>query len=158
MTEESRRFLTIKERKYALFPMPPLKAIVFAPKVAKLIAIVVGDASQAVLKHMASNDAAGLGSEALKLLGAIEPADFTQLAKEAIAYEVYAGTGKLGDDNHFNEWFRQYPQDMFPVCCWAIWEHSKQYFLDSPAAFQNIFMGDTTSEPLPFRQAGKPNT
>jgi hypothetical protein len=132
---------TIEGRVYALRPMPPLHAVAFAPKVATLLASVFSGDLNKLAATYREKDFTAMGAVVLSLLPKISPDQFTSLAKEALAYEVYAGDVKLNAGDHFSVWFNQYPGDMLPVACWAIWSHVKRYFLGSPVGFRAVLLG-----------------
>jgi hypothetical protein len=123
-------------REYALLPMPPVKAVYFIPKVVKALSSVL--LSDADIKSL-SDGKASMNEAAKLILGGlanIEPEALTELAMEAIQYEVYAGPTKLSDPAHFDDWFRKHPQDMLQVMAWAIWENCKDFFPGGSELFQ----------------------
>lgn len=132
--------LEIEDRVYALHPMPPTKALEFAPRVSTALSGVMANFNlPEMMKTQSAGNEMGLATIVFDAVKSLNPTDFISLFKTAVSYEVFAGDKKLSDNLHFDDWFTKYPGDMLPVGCWAIWEHSKKYFLESPAGFRKVF-------------------
>lgn len=138
--------LTIEGREYALYRMAPIKAIEFAPKVTSVLSGASGGLPD-LLEAVRGQDKEQIGVMVLGLLSGLEPAKLTELAMEALeASDVHASgdghvAGKLGNKTFFNDWFDHSPGDMLPVCVWAIWEQSKDFFIGAVPGFQQVMGG-----------------
>lgn len=130
------RKMKIEDRDYALLPMPPIKAVRFTPKVAKLLSSVMG--AGLTVEKLTSGNQETIGAMVAGLLASVDTDQLIDLAQEAFSHECYAGSGRLSDPTHFDKWFTDHPGDMLPVCIWAIWEHSKDFLLGSAKGFQQI--------------------
>lgn len=142
--------LEIEDRKYALLPMPPVKAVRFVPKVIKAL---TGGVEGSLDEAIRSTNQAELGSVALKMLSKIDVDLLVDLGMEALDSDVHAGPKKLSNKAHFDSWFRDHKGDMIPVMVWAIWEHSKDFLLESKGGFQAV-LGDLSL----FQKAGTQST
>lgn len=149
-------------REYALHPMPPLRAVHFIPKVTKALSpVLLADGD---IKSLTSGQA-DVGAAAKLVLGGlskVNPDDLTELAKEALSYECYAGPSKLGDNNgfttHFDDWFRKYPQDMLQVMGWAIWENCKDFFPGGSEILDSLASRVQEKVQSPSQKDGSQNT
>lgn len=143
------RKLNIEGREYALLPMPPIKAIRFTPKVAKLLSSVMG--AGLTVSNLTSGDESKITAMIGGLLAQVDTDKLIDLAQEAFAHECFAGSEKLSNPTHFDKWFSEHPGDMLPVCMWAIWEHSKDFLLGSAKGFQQI-MGKASASQTDGKQ------
>jgi len=137
----SKRLLDIEGRKYALFPMPPMNSVYYGPKVVQSLSQCISGVDLAAVVAAAESSeskAESLGMELLKMLPNLDAKVFSDLMMEAMQFEVSCPSGKLSVESIFNQWFTDHPGDLFPVGIWAIWEHSKDYWLKSGAGFQSV--------------------
>lgn len=130
--------LVLEDRKYELTRMHPIKAVPFGMRVAKLFSGALGAGLAQGMDQDKMLDV--LTNAAQKL----DPDDCSKLIMDALAYEVWATTndgkktGKLDNQVYFNDWFKLYPGDMYPVGIWAIWEHSKDFLFGSAGTFRKV--------------------
>lgn len=144
------RTKTINGNNYGLYPMPPLKALVFIPRLATTLAkagaddSVIGgfnslfDNRETIIDNDGQASLANLGhfirdrkellSSMLGAVAALDPEKATNIIKDAM-YGVSCNDGKLDDEDTFEHWFSKHPKDMFTVCGWAIFEHQKDFLM-----------------------------
>lgn len=127
---------------YKVFPMLPMDALDYAPKVAAIVADALGAVDMDALFgliHREGGEDMDLAKIAEMIIGALsslKPADISEIMKEAFTGEVLCADGRLNNEETFNKWFQQHKGDMLQVGIWLIWEHSKDYFLQDGTAFQ----------------------
>lgn len=144
-------------REYALLPMPPTKAVNFIAKVTQALApMLLGEGD--LQSIMQKDDIAGAVKLILGGLKEIDPDNLTDLIKDALAHEVYAGHKKLNDSVHFDDWFTEHPGDMLQVCAWAIWENSKAFFPGGREFLDYLASKVKAGGALSFPKAGSPST
>ena len=139
--------LSIKDRKYGMRKMPPIKGAAFGIRVANLIAKVLSDDNAAdALRSLQSRfmgknpqeqeenkvldegQVLTVGQIIVKLLANVSPADIEVIFKEAFSWEVYCGSKRLSYEVNFEEHFTEFPGDLYVVAIWATYNHVKDFF------------------------------
>ena len=139
--------LTIKDRRYGMRKMPPIKGAAFGARVANLVSKVLSDdnalpALESLQKRflgkntkenakdedLDGNDAMTFGQMIIRLLASIDPETINSIFREAFSWEVYYGSKRLSDDTIFEEHFSEFPGDLYIVAIWATFNHVKDFF------------------------------
>lgn len=139
--------LTIKDRRYGMRKMPPIKGAAFGARVANLVSKVLSDdnalpALESIQKRflgkntkenakdevLDGNDAMTFGQMIIRLLASIDPETINSIFREAFSWEVYYGSKRLSDDTIFEEHFSEFPGDLYIVAIWATFNHVKDFF------------------------------
>lgn len=141
----------IKDRKYGMRKMPPIRGAAFGLRVSSAISKMLAsknamDALTDIQKRfkglvspeegkkedavteVTAEQAVTFGQTIVQLLSEMDPDAVTDIFREAFSYEVYYETLKLSDDVQFDEHFSQYPGDLYPVAIWATYNHVKDFF------------------------------
>ena len=153
--------LTIKDRKYGMRKMPPIKGATFGVRVANLVSKVLSQegalgALQALQarylgnnaqeegkdKEIDSTQALTMGQVIIKLLAGVDPDALDAIFKEAFSWEVYCGSKRLSDNVTFEEHFSEFPGDLYVVAAWATYNHVKDFFTGLGDGLQ-AFMGSS---------------
>lgn len=151
--------LTIKDRKYGMRKMPPIKGASFGARVANLVAKVLSDdkalpALQSLQGRLGvkntqetnlnSEETMTLGKVILTLVANIDPNALDAIFREAFSWEVYYGSKRLSDDAIFEEHFAEFPGDLYIVAVWATYNHVKDFFTGLGDGLK-AFMGNSES-------------
>lgn len=143
--------LKIKDRKYGMRKMPPIKGAAFGIRVSSALSkmLAAPGAAEALVdlqkrfKTMArledgqsdvqnqeidTEQATTLGQIIIRLLAQIDADVVNTIFREAFSWEVYYETIRLSDDVQFEEHFAKYPGDLYPVAVWATYNHVKDFF------------------------------
>ena len=153
--------LTIKDRKYGMRKMPPIKGAAFGARVANLVSKVLSqdgalDTLQSLQKRFDGNNTQGsegnkeldttqaltMGQIIIKLLAGVDPVALDAIFREAFSWEVYCGSKRLSDDVTFEEHFSEFPGDLYVVAVWATYNHVKDFFTGLGDGLQ-AFMGSS---------------
>ena len=139
--------LSIKDRKYGMRKMPPIKGAAFGARVANLVSNVLSQdgalealqslqsrflgnnaKEQGENKEIDASQAMTVGQVIIKLLAGVDPEALNAIFKEAFSWEVYCGSKKLSDPTIFDEHFSDFPGDLYVVAVWATYNHVKDFF------------------------------
>jgi len=140
--------LKIKDRKYGMRKMPPIKGAAFGIKVSSALSkmLATPGATNALVDlqkrfrsmtdsekdvqnaEISGEQATTLGQVIIQLLAQIDPDTVNAIFREAFSWEVYCENRRLSDDVQFEEHFSQYPGDLYPVAIWATYNHVKDFF------------------------------
>lgn len=144
---------------YELMKMPPRKAVVFATKVAQVVANAVGDDLVTLLNRLKSKEPGEIGAVLAKSLGNIDPEKVNDLFDEAMSHQVFYRDGSnpraLSDQMFFDQHFAENPADYFSVAIWATMEHSKDFIIGS---FANLSPAEAPEAESQSPESGKPPT
>lgn len=143
--------LKIKDRKYGMRKMPPIKGAAFGIRVSSALSRMLAgkgamnaltdlqkrfnalarpeeDKNETQQTEITTSEAMTFGQAIIQLLAEADPNTITDIFREAFSYEVYCDTVKLSDDVQFDEHFGKYPGDLYPVAVWATYNHVKDFF------------------------------
>lgn len=139
--------LKIKDRKYGMRKMPPIKGAAFGIRVSSALSKMLAspNAMNALLDiqnrfktmskpedngkaEISTQDAMTFGQTIVTLLAQVDPNVITDIFREAFSYEVYCGEVKLSDDTQFDMHFEKFPGDLYPIAVWATYNHVKDFF------------------------------
>lgn len=135
--------LKIKDRKYGMRKMPPLKGSQFGVRVASVLSKALSDprAKEALeslkskmgldadkIESLDNESALTAGSAIIGLISTIPANEINSIFSEAFSYEVYFEDKKLSDELTFDLHFQRYPQDLYVVAIWSIFHNVKDFF------------------------------
>lgn len=154
--------LSLNGRKYGMRKMPPLQGSAFGIKVSVALSRILAkpEAKEALIKLQGISKATDIGNSValdiggtiLGLLSGVDPAELNAIFHEALSYEVFYEDSRLSDENFFEEHFSEYPQDLYIVAIWAVYNHVRDFFTgigDGVKALTKA-SGEAKAEESPF--------
>ena len=145
--------LTIGDKVYGMRKMPPTLGAFFAPKIAKLVAGMIGnDKFLAMLNDLKDslpnvdkNDVkveeqqmAPIAVAISSILTQLDINEVNAIFKEALSYGVYCDNKDLSKEFDFDEVFGENPGHYFPVAIWATYNHVSDFFVGLPTGLQAL--------------------
>lgn len=160
--------LKIKDRKYGMRKMPPIRGAAFGIKVANVLSKMLAakdsldalvdvqkrynamakpeDGVKDVAANLSNGEALTFGQTIIHLLSQVDPDTVTNIFREAFSYEVYYENVKLSDDVQFDLHFSKFPGDLYVVAVWATYNHVKDFFTGLGDGIQAFMTNSETNQ------------
>ena len=140
--KDAMKKMTIEDRTYGVIPMPPLMAAPLGLKAVKVISPIlvklVKERPETIgeLSGKSEQGQETFGMMILEMLEEVEVEKLDQLFKIVYKNGIAVNERLLRTEDDYNMYFSQYPQDLLPVSCWALWENVKSFFTGIGAGIQ----------------------
>lgn len=116
--------IQVGDNHYAIDPLPPMDALEFGPKAAK----VLSPTMSGIMEITNNADNSSLGKSINVMFANIDPKETAALMREAVGQCWTPKNQSLKDETVFNIWFMEHPNDLYELGLRAIYILAKPYF------------------------------
>lgn len=160
--------LKIKDRKYGMRKMPPIRGAAFGIRVANVLSKMLAakdsldtlagiqrrfnmagkskESMKDISASISADEAMTFGQTIIQLISQADPNTITEIFREAFSWEVYFENIKLNDDVQFDLHFSKFPGDLYPVAVWATYNHVKDFFTGLGDGIQAFMTSSETNQ------------
>jgi hypothetical protein len=141
----------VNERSYQLLLPPVRKSMPLSLQVLAIVGPTAGSLGGAA-------DSGGYGQLA-QSLQAVDPLKVDKMFMDAVQMTHLCYMGQpISDELNFERHFSRYPEDVYPVCTWALWESVRVFFPKLADYIQTFMAVAVKAAVSKFQQDGSPTT